>query len=431
MVEHILARSTRPLLLLVTARPELAEGRSGWSSRVGMSQISLEPLTRWASSELVAELLPHAGADLRERVVTTAEGNPFFAEELARHLSEELGEPAAIPNTVRALLAARVDRLTEPEKQVLQDAAVVGRDFWATTLESIEARPDLAATLRRLENRGLVLTRPSSSLPGQTELSFWHGLTREVAYRSIPRARRCRAHAAVGEWLEELAGDRREEFIDRLAHHYEAASARGDAALAWPPESTEPDRLRTKAVAALVEAGDAARKRLSIDEALAAYTAGMAIARTLGDREALSRLRAYAVLLCVRYAGALTGDGWQTRAIELVEEGLTEEDEGSVTFERGALLVGRSWGLQHRWLQPPTRDLATARRDVEQAIAIAETIDSHELLAAALEGLTWLTSEQGFCEAGSMALRLIRASSGSMDRVEAHESKVTAAICFG
>ena len=78
---------------------------------------------------------------------------------------------------------------------------------------------------------------PTSVLPGQPEFSFRHALKREVAYRSIPRARRCRAHAAVGDWISQIAGDRREEFADLIAYHYEAAAAPPDAAIAWPERS--------------------------------------------------------------------------------------------------------------------------------------------------------------------------------------------------
>jgi DNA-binding SARP family transcriptional activator len=462
MLERMIARSTGPLLLVATARPELAERGPGWSARHGVSQISLEPLTNAASRELVSELLPQADGEVRGRVVATAEGNPFFAEELARHLSDEHADVAEVPNTVRAVLAARVDRLAEAEKQVLQDAAVIGRVFWASTLDSIEPRGGLREALRALEDRELVVTHPTSSLPGITELSFRHGLTREVAYRSIPRAQRCRTHAAVGEWIERLAGDRRDEFIDLLAYHYEAASAPGDAGLAWPEGSSEPERLRNKAVAALIEAGDAARGRASIeqalrfaeraealaatdrerlaalelqarsnhaavrsDDALAAYTAGMVLARKLGDTDTVSRLRAHAMLLCSRYAGAFSGDDWKARAIELIQDAAAEHDDGSATFARAALLLGRSWVL--RRIQRGTQEFAAAKRDATHALAIAEQIDSPELLATALEALAWTVSEEGFCEAETMAERLIRAGTGSADPVEAHESKVSAA----
>jgi predicted ATPase len=232
MLGRMLARSAGPLLLVVSARPEFADDRAGWNSRPGISQIAVEPLTGTKSRQLVAGLLPDVSSDVQEHVLARAEGNPLFAEELARHVAAENGEPTMIPNTVRALLAAGVDALPDREKQVLQDAAVVGRVFWARTLESIDPRPDLGDALGALESRGLVVTRPSSSLPGETELSFRHGLIREVAYRSIPRARRARSHAATGRWLERLEGHRKEQFVDLFAHHLEAASALADVAVA-------------------------------------------------------------------------------------------------------------------------------------------------------------------------------------------------------
>jgi DNA-binding SARP family transcriptional activator len=465
MVQLILARSAGPLLLVVTARPEFSEEHVGWTTSPGISQIGLEPLTERQSRALVAALLPNERSELTERVVATAEGNPLFAEELARQVSATNGQRVTVPNTVRALLTARVDALPNREKQALQDAAVVGRVFWPTTLESIDPRPDLNEALSALESRGLVVTRPRSSLPGETELSFRHGLVREVAYRSIPRGRRCRSHAAVGRWFEQLEGDRREEFVDLFAHHFEAASAPGDAALAWPEGSPEHEELQAKAVQALLEAGHGARKRMSLRQALrfaeraetlavtdrerlqalelrarthhaalhgadalSAYMAAIDIARALDDRDTLSKLRGRAILLCVRYRGAFAGESWQAQAVTLVEDGLAADGDRSGTFEGGALLLGRAWGLR-RWTG--RGDLAAAKRDAKRAIAIAETVDSPELLAAALEGLSWLVSEEGFCEAATMGERLIRATAGSSDRVEAHESKVTAAICFG
>jgi DNA-binding SARP family transcriptional activator len=466
MLERMIARSAGPLLLVATARPELAERRPGWSARPGVSQISVEPLADAASRELVAELLPQADAEVRQRVAVTAEGNPFFAEELARHFSDERGALVEVPTTVRAVLAARVDRLPAAEKQVLQDAAVVGRVFWAPALEAIEPGGGIPEALRTLEDRELVVTHPTSSLPGNTELSFRHGLTREVAYRSIPRAQRCRTHAAVGEWIEQLAGDRRDEFIDLLAYHYEAASAPGDVALAWSAGSTEPEQLRKKAVTALVEGGEAARRRASIeqalrfaeraealaatnqerlsamelrarsqhaavrsDDALGAYCAAIGLARELGDTAAVSRLRAHAILLCSRYAGAFSGEDWKARAIQLIEEGEAEDDGDGATFERAAVLLGRSWVL--RRLQRSTQNFAAAKSDAAKALALAERIDSPELLATALEAVAWIVAEEGFCEAETMAERLLRSATGSPDRVDAHENKVSAAQFFG
>jgi hypothetical protein len=154
----------------------------------------------------------------------------------------------------------------------------------------------------------------------------------------------------------------------------------------------------------------------------------MELARKLGDTEAVSRLRAHAMLLCSRYAGAFSGDDWKARAIELIQDAEAEDDDDRATFERAALLLGRSWVL--RRIQRGTQDFAAAKRDAAQALAIAAQIDSPELFATSLEALAWTISEEGLCEAETMAKRLLRASTGSPDPVEAHETKVTAVQFF-
>jgi DNA-binding SARP family transcriptional activator/class 3 adenylate cyclase/tetratricopeptide (TPR) repeat protein len=469
MLERLVSRSAGSLLIVATARPEFGERRPGWSATPGMSQIGLEPLTEAQSRELVESLLPGVSAELRDRVVAPAEGNPFFAEEIVRHLagetwSETIGDPAAaIPNSVRALIAARIDALPEAEKLTLQDAAVVGRVFWATTLEAMAPDRSVRSALRTLEEKGLVVASPSSVLPGQLELSFRHALKREVAYRSIPRARRCLAHADVARWIEELAGDRRAEFVDLLAYHYEAAATPEDAVLAWPEDSPEREQVRGAAVQALLAAGEAARARLALDEAarfadralelartdherlaglelrasalhaavrsdeaFVAYRDALELASRLGDRDAHSRLRAHAALLCARYSGAFTDDSWKAPAVELVESGLEAVGEKSVSFETGALLVGRS-AMGARWFDEPTGLEEKAEEDARRAIEISELVDSTYLLSHAVEALIEYAMRGGFCDAGELGERLVSVCESLPDRAEAHEGLVTAA----
>jgi len=465
-LERVIARSEGPLMLLTTARPEFAEANPGWSHRGGMSRIALEALSDAHSRELARELLPGATERLRERVAGLAEGNPFFTEEIARHVGVGGDAAASLPHGLRALLAARIDALPPAEKTALQHAAVVGRRFWLSALEPNETGQPLSALLSSLEERGLVIARPVSALPGESEFWFAHGLTREVAYRSIPRGARCRTHAAVGAWIERLAGDRREEFIYLLAYHYEAAASLRDAELAWRDDPETCERVRAAAVQALLEAGAAARRGLlsgdSIgladralalargdrerlaalelrarafhaavrgDEALAAYLEALELARALGDRRGAARVRAHAALLCTRYMGAFSDDSWVPAARTLVDDGLAETGEEAENFERGALLLARSWG-RSRWRDVVQRDVPGARRDVERALEIAERIGSNYLAAHALEGLTWLVLEEGYCEAEAMGDRLVRAASSLSNRVEAHESLGVAAICF-
>jgi class 3 adenylate cyclase len=478
MIEHLVARSTGPILILATARPEFAETRPGWGARSGMSQIGLEPLPEADLREFLGELLPRVGAALRERVLLAAEGNPFFAEEIVGHLidegflerrQEELveGDPEAaitIPDTVRALLAARVDALLPDEKRTLQDAAVVGRTFWATTLDAMRPVAPLREALRGLEAKGLVVTRPASSLEDQIELSFRHGLIREVAYQSIPKARRARAHAEVGRWIEKLVGDRREEFVELIAHHYESAAQPENADLAWPADSPLREEIRSKAVVALLDAGWAARARFAIDEAigfgeralalgggdadrLAAlelkalaghagvradqawswYLDALKLAERTNDRKAATRLRAHSTLLWSRYRGAFAGDDWKGLAAESVRRGLQELDPDEVSFERGALVIGRA--AQQIWeLVPGKRE--EALRDAEEAVEIAERLDSPVLLSYALDTLAGLLKEDGFCRSAELAERTLRASRSMDDRLEAHELLVTSALAF-
>ncbi len=443
MLEQLVARSAGPLLVVVTARPELLEARPGWGGRRAASQLTLEPLTDDESRRLVAELLPGAPPAVHDRVVAQAEGNPFFAEEIAYHLRDR-GRDEPVPTTVRAVLAARVDALPPAEKRALQDAAVVGRSFWASSLEATGAGSD---ALRALEERGLVTTRPTSSLPGQTELWIRHALIREVAYGSIPDAQRRTVHASVGDWIAGLAGDRREEFVDLLAHHYERAVG--------------PEDVRAKAVAALIEAGHGARRRAATDDAvqfadralalarqapeclaalelkaralhaavradesLAAYQAGLDLARG----EDAERLRAHATLLCARYPGAFTRPEWRQWAVAQIDEGLAGDAERQDTFEVGALLIGRA--SMTRWFVLDGEELTKARRAAERAIEIAERIGSTQLLSHGLEALGWRDADRGFCEAGATADRMLELVRRMPDRVEAAESVVIAAVCL-
>jgi DNA-binding SARP family transcriptional activator len=465
-LERIAARSNGALMLLTTARPEFAEAHPGWSIRHGACALALEGLSRSDSLELVGELLPEAGERLRDRVVALAEGNPFFAEEIARHVGAGADPAESLPHGLRALLATRIDALPEAEKSALQHASVVGRRFWLSALEPNETGRPLADLFASLEERGLVVARPVSALPGEREFAFSHGLTREVAYRSIPRGARCRTHAAVANWIERLAGDRRQEFIYLLAYHYEAAASPRDARQAWPGSPDERERVRVAAVQTLLEAGSAAHQGLMSgdpvrlaeralalaredgerltalymrarahhaavrgDQAFAAYLEALELAEATGDSDMAAAVRAHATLLCTRYMGSFADTDWIPAARGVVEEGLAELGEETESFEVGALLVGRSWG-KARWYDVEQRDVPGARTDIERAVEIAERVGSNLLLTHALEGLTWLVLEEGDCEAKAMAERLLRSGRALSNRIEAHESIGVASICF-
>ena len=257
------------LLVVVTARPELAERRAGWGlaeKGVG-STVRLGPLPASATAGLLAALLAHHGLTGRRQVapelLERVGGNPLFAEEYVRMLrdqglrAEELEGAApqlALPETVHAIIAARLDSLPADEKAVLQDAAVLGQVGWVGALAEIGEgeRAGLQARLLRLESRELLQLSDRSQVAGEVEYAFRNVLVRDVAYDQTLRTDRARKHLKVATWLERLGGDRAGERADLLAYHYRAALDLGRATGLQVPG------LELRARATLREAGDRA-----------------------------------------------------------------------------------------------------------------------------------------------------------------------------
>ena len=281
LIERLIERVEGPLLVIATARPELNDRRSGWGKSARAGVLELEPLSPSDSGLLLAELL---ATDVPERLqvllVDRSEGNPFFVEELVgmlidrgllaredgRWLVSESASDIEVPDSVQALLAARIDLLEPPDKEALQTAAVIGRVFWTGPVyELLAAEPDF----RALEERDFIRLRSGSSIPGQREYAIKHALTREVAYASLPRARRARLHAGFAAWLERLAGESADEYAPLLAHHYAEAVRPEDVDLAWSGNDAELVKLQESAVVWLRRSAELAVGRYEIDEGLA------------------------------------------------------------------------------------------------------------------------------------------------------------------
>src|SRR5439155_21061926 len=171
-------------------------------------------------------------------------------------------------DTVLAVLGARIDALPPAHKRALQEAAVIGRVFWEEPVRRATAHADLMPSLLALEAKGLVSVRPTSAIAGELEFTFKHALVRDVAYASLPRIRRARAHAEAARWAEQIAGDRSEELAELIAHHYRKAALGEDADLAWTDDPVARAELRTRAFEALLAAGAIARKRFAVAQAL-------------------------------------------------------------------------------------------------------------------------------------------------------------------
>ncbi len=227
-------------LLLVNFRPEY---RAEWMAHEHFHQLGLRPLSRDASRQLLHELLGDdpSTARLGDLVYQHAGGNPFFIEEVVRSLVEPgklegapgayawrgAGEPE-MPESVRQLLAARIDRQPDREKELLQIASVIGRRFAEPLLRRLSVLPPeaVAAALRNLEGAELV-RRESLYRPGH--YAFSHPLTQEVAYDSLLSERRASLHLAVASALEEL-GERLGEQAAQIADHWERANRPREAA---------------------------------------------------------------------------------------------------------------------------------------------------------------------------------------------------------
>jgi predicted ATPase len=228
LVDSILAL---PVLLLTTYRPGYSPP---WGNRSHHTRAMLESLAEEECVALVADLLhtPAVGADVQAFIFKQAEGNPFYVEELTKSLLEmrALGQdehgyiltPGAlqgkIPETIQNVIAARIDRLPEREKRLLQAAAVIGREFPLQLLQSIaEEEHHLTDSLQHLQALGLIYDR--GFFPDPCYL-FKHALTEEVAYHSLLTPRRQALHEAIGYAIEDLYSARLEEHCELLAHHF-------------------------------------------------------------------------------------------------------------------------------------------------------------------------------------------------------------------
>ena len=236
LVEGLSARLTdAPLLLLAIARSEFLDARASWARLPTNLTLQLQVLSDAHARDLVLRLLEEVPDHntLAGRIDDAAGGNPLFIEELAAWLTEggaaTAPTAADLPANIKTIIAARLDQLPSPERQVILDASVVGDFFWQGTLEALGGDGALSDTLHTLERRGLVHRRTASRIPGEQELAFKHGLVREVAYATLPKAARRERHAVVARFIEQAAGDPT-SYAAILAHHWREAGDHVNAA---------------------------------------------------------------------------------------------------------------------------------------------------------------------------------------------------------
>ena len=243
-----------PLLVVCTARPELLERRPGWGGgKRNAVTLSLAPLTDADTAKLVGTLLERSllPAETQSELLAHAAGNPLYAEEFAR--MHAVGGGARVPESLQAIVAARIDALPAEEKSVLQVAAVLGKVFWTGALDALGASAiETDARLRSLERKEFVRRERRSAMEREQQYAFLHALIRDVAYGQLPRAERVEKHVRAAEWIEGLG--RPEDHADLIAHHYGVALELARVA------GVDASRFAEPARAAFERAGDRASR---------------------------------------------------------------------------------------------------------------------------------------------------------------------------
>jgi class 3 adenylate cyclase len=404
-----------PLLAIATARPELLERRPTWAGgKANATTISLLPLPDEQTTQLIEALLKRSLelADARPELLERAGGNPLFAEQYVRMLAER-GTTGDLPESVQGVIAARLDALPEEEKQLLQEAAVLGKVFWLGAVASASelAAGDAERLLRALARKDFIRRERTSVVAGDTQYSFDHVLLRDVAYGLLPRGTRAQKHRRAAKWIEGLG--RPEDRAELLAYHYKQALE-----LARAAGNPEDPRLVERALESLRAAGERAL-------ALSAYAAADeflvgALALCTPDDPARPRL----LVLRARALFHLSGTG-----LELVKEALegfaaAGDREGKA---EAAATAGRfAWFAGDR--------AATDRYMAEALEAVADSPASPARAVALAAQSGFLMLEGRFEESiglGAEALPLVEKLGMEEQRARLHIVVGTARCCLG
>jgi predicted ATPase/class 3 adenylate cyclase len=373
-----------PLAIVCTTRPELLDRPGGWmAAQPNAHTLVLAPLDPDETRLLVARLLDEAPLPraVREALVERAEGNPLYAGEYVRMLKDQGllvrgaagwrldAPPEHAPESVQAIIAARLDTLDTQQRRFIADAAVIGRSGFLGTVCALGGQSPWQAdeVLHQLEQKQLVQCRGRPTVAGEVEWSFAHALIQDVAYRQIRRADRADRHERAGAWFDALAGGRGHTAQLR-AHHYGAALALRRAL------GQDASKLEPSAQAAFADAGrqslavaaypaaaaylDAAleltpnvapdRRRLVLDHATAHHRAGTAtetLLRDAADTQVSADDWAGAAAACALLAFWLSNAARDNDADEVIARGLGYASRGVHTHAESQLAAMRVRGL--------------------------------------------------------------------------------------
>jgi class 3 adenylate cyclase/tetratricopeptide (TPR) repeat protein len=420
LIEHVAewARDV-PILLVCLARPELLDARTTWAGgKVNATSILLEPLTETEAAVLISNLLGRAelAEGARRRITEAAEGNPLFVEETLSMLIDDgvlrredghwevAGDLSrvAVPGTIQALLAARLDRLGSEERAAIERGAVEGKVFHGGAVAALtpdQARGSLQGHLQTLIRKELI--RPArSEFVGEDAFEFRHLLVRDATYAAMSKETRADLHARFAEWLARMAEHRLGEYEEIVGYHFEQAY-RYRSELGRADEET--DAIGQQAGEHLGRAGRRAFERGDVPAAVTLLGRASELLP-----ESVERLRR-----SIELGIALFEAGEFKRSTETLQQAVgaaRQLDEPSLEWTARVELIEVE-------LQAEPGQADRARREVEEAIVALDQLGDDAALAKAWHVaaiLGWLEARSG--ETLSALDRAIEHASRAGDR---------------
>ena len=416
-IEHVLEWSRNvPILIVTLARPELLEIRPGWGAgRRNFLALDLEPLTEASMRELLQGLVPDLAAPAVRSIIARAEGIPLYAVETIRMLAadgrlreregggfEPVGElgDLAVPDSLHALIAARLDALDPADRALVQDAAVLGQSFTPAALAAVSGIEEgaLIPRLRTLARADLLTEERDDRSPERGQFAFVQALIREVGYSTLALRDRKTRHLAAARFFESLGED---ELAGALAAHYLAAyRATSDPEEAGPLGRQA--RLALRAAADRAESLGSLKQAIAfLDQALdvtteaveradileriveAAWTAGeydvamelapelRALRESLGDRSGVA-------LALALEAETIYSLRQRERAVQMATEALKDFED--MPDDPNVLRLGGDVAMAAGL----SRDYETARSIADRTLAASERLGMPELAAKML-----------------------------------------------
>ncbi|HUZ15123.1 MAG TPA: adenylate/guanylate cyclase domain-containing protein [Gaiellaceae bacterium] len=434
--DHLLDWSrAHPIFVLALARPEIAQRRPGFGA--GGTTLSLEPLSERAMGELLDGFVPGLPDDLRRQILERAEGVPLYAVETVRMLLDrgllardgEVYRPTGpidaldVPETLHALVAARIDGLSPEERSLLQDAAVLGKSFTKPGLAALSGLDDAALDqlLTALVRKEVLSVQADPRSPERGQYAFVQDLLKRIAYDTLSRPERKARHLAAAAHLERTAAAVEAELVEVIAAHYldayEAAPDADDAAV-----------LRAKAAEQLTLAGERAAALAATEEAQRYYEKAAALAADDLARADLLERAGLAAFAGARYvasvehldatatlynaagqthsAAKVTGQiglvMWRQGDLRAATERIAQALEVLADDQPDEEIAGLV--EMHARLTYFLGDHDLARERVERALEIAEALPAPDVLSNALNTKSLLLYGNGRYEEGSALL---------------------------